>query len=100
MWNVMKKFPRIVQCDKRGQIVIPKEIRQELGIEEGTGFFMYSISDEGVLLKKIAPKELSNEDKVVSELKEKADKISLSKEKIDKAVKDYKKTKEGGLDLL
>jgi len=96
----MKKFPRIVQCDKRGQIVIPKEIRLDLGIDEGTGFFMYSISDEGILLKKIAPNELSNEDKIVSELKEKADKISLKKEKIEKAVKDYKRTKEGGLDLI
>lgn len=96
----MKKYPKLVQCDKRGQIVIPKEIRQDLGIEEGTGFFMYSISDEGVLLKKITPEELSNEDKILSELREKAGKISLNKEKIEKAVKDYKKTKQGGLDLI
>lgn len=89
-----------MQCDKRGQIVIPKEIRLDLGIEEGTGFFMYSISDEGILLKKVDIKELSDDDTVIKELKEKSEKISLDKKKLDKTVDDYKKTKKGGLDLI
>lgn len=96
----MKKYPRIVQCDARGQIVIPKEIRTDLGVEEGTGFYIYSVSNEGILLKKIDVPELSDSDPVIKELKDKADKISIKKEKIDKTIKDYKKTKEGGLDLL
>ena len=40
----MKKYPKVVQCDKRGQIVIPKDIRNELKIDEGTGFWMYSLA--------------------------------------------------------
>lgn len=96
----MKKFPKLVQCDKRGQIVIPKEIRQDLNIEEGTGFFMYSISDEGILLKKIEEKDLDDNDEIIREIKEKADKISIDPEKIDKTLDDYKKTKKGGLDLI
>lgn len=96
----MKRYPKLVQCDRRGQIVIPKEMRIDLGIEEGTGFFMYSISDEGILLKKVEVQELKDDDTIIQELKEKSDKISLSKDKIDKAMKDYKKTKEGGLDLI
>jgi len=96
----VKRYPKIVQCDARGQIVIPKEIRIELGIEEGTGFFMYSISDEGILLKKVEAKELSDEDLAIKEIKEKSEKIGLKKDKLDKAIKDYKKTKQGGLDLI
>lgn len=96
----MKRYPKLVQCDARGQIVIPKEMRLDLGIEEGTGFFMYSISDEGILLKKVEAKELDDNDAVVKELKEKSDKISLNKNKLDKTIKDYKKTKQGGLDLI
>ena len=80
----MKKFPRLVQCDKRGQIVIPKEIRSDLNIEEGTGFFMYSISDEGILLKKVDAPELSEYDPNIMELSEKAEKISLDKNKLNK----------------
>jgi len=45
-------IPKIVQVDKRGQIVIPKEVRTELGINEKTNLWVYSITDEGILLKK------------------------------------------------
>ena len=45
-------FPKIVQLDKRGQIVIPKEVRAELGITSKTNLFVYSVTDEGILLKK------------------------------------------------
>ncbi|MFW6449664.1 MAG: AbrB/MazE/SpoVT family DNA-binding domain-containing protein, partial [Nanoarchaeota archaeon] len=31
----MKKYPKVVQCDSRGQIVIPKNVRQKLDIGEG-----------------------------------------------------------------
>lgn len=96
----MKKYPKIVQCDARGQIVIPKEIRLDLGVEEGTGFFMYSITNEGILLKKIETKELKDNDVLITAIKDKSDKINISKEKINKTISDYKKTKEGGLDLI
>ena len=47
---------KIVQCDKRGQIVIPKSIRKKLDIREETAFWIYE-SEEGIFLKKIkAPK--------------------------------------------
>ncbi len=45
-------MPKIVQCDKRGQIVIPKPIRDELKIGEGAAFWVYNIRG-GIFLKKI-----------------------------------------------
>lgn len=96
----MKKYPKIVQCDKRGQIVIPKEIRADLGIDEGTGFFMYSISDEGILIKKIKPEELGEHKEILKEINEKADKIGVKKKNVAKAVEKYKKKKEGKLELI
>jgi AbrB family looped-hinge helix DNA binding protein len=47
-----KEFVKIVQCDKRGQIVIPKKIRLELGIEDGAAFWIFKVDDE-IRLKKI-----------------------------------------------
>lgn len=44
--------PKIVQVDKRGQIVIPKEVRNELTITSKTNLWVYSITNEGILLKK------------------------------------------------
>jgi len=53
---------KIIQIDARGQIVIPKEIRKELDLGEGTGFFVLPVKGEGIFLKKIKSLSLkSNE---------------------------------------
>lgn len=96
----MKKYPKLVQCDARGQIVIPKDIRQELGAQEGMGFWVYSIGDEGILLKKVTPKELGENKEILDKLNSKADKLKLKKANISKAVQKYKKTKHGKLEVL
>jgi AbrB family looped-hinge helix DNA binding protein len=95
----MKKYPKLVQCDRRGQIVIPKDIRNELDIEEGTGFFMYSISDEGILLKKISRKELADED-VLKKIEEKADKIGVKRKNIEKSKDEYRPKRKGRLEII
>jgi len=95
----MKKYPRIVQADKRGQIVIPKDIRQELKIDEGSSFWVYSVGDEGILLKKIEEKPLE-ESKEISEISEKAEKIGISKKKVAETKERYKKSKRGKLEEL
>jgi len=41
----------IVQVDSRGQIVIPKEIRDKLGIKDRSEFSLFSISDNAIFLK-------------------------------------------------
>ncbi|MBN2422027.1 AbrB/MazE/SpoVT family DNA-binding domain-containing protein [Candidatus Woesearchaeota archaeon] len=96
----MKKYPKLVQADKRGQIVIPKEIREELDIDETTGFIVYSISDEGILLKKIQPEELADNDPVINKIKEKSAKLKINPKNIDKTIQDYKKIKKGKLDII
>jgi AbrB family looped-hinge helix DNA binding protein len=96
----LKKYPKLVQCDKRGQIVIPKEVRQDLGIDESTGFYMYTITDEGILLKKVEEKTLDENDPIIQKLAEKADKIDMNKSNLGKTIESYKKTKQGGLDLI
>ncbi len=96
----MKKYAKIVQCDARGQIVIPKDIRSELKIEEGSGFLMYIITEEGILLKKIDTPELEKHKKMLNEINDKADKINVSKSNVDKAIKSYKKTTENKMELI
>jgi AbrB family looped-hinge helix DNA binding protein len=96
----VKKYPKIVQCDKRGQIVIPKEVRSELKIEEGTGFWMYTVTEEGILLKKIDAPELEKHREILEKISEKADKIKVSKKNIKKSVQKYKKKKSGSFDVI
>lgn len=96
----MKRYPKLVQCDSRGQIVIPKDIRADLGIDENTGFFMYVITDEGILLKKVEAPELSDNKEIIDELNEKSDKIRLDRKNLRKSEESYKKNKSGKLDII
>ena len=73
----MKKYPKIVQCDRRGQIVIPKDIRKDLKIDEGTGFWMFSITNEGILLKKIDTPALDEQSAMNTELERVARKANI-----------------------
>ncbi len=96
----MKKYPKLVQCDSRGQIVIPKDIRRDLRIDEGTGFWMYSITDEGILLKKVEAIPLEDNKTLLGEIEAKADKLKIKKDNLSKSVKKYRKTKEGNLEVI
>ncbi len=87
----LKKYPKLVQCDSRGQIVIPKDMRQELGITEGDGFFIYSIGKEGLLLKKVKAEKLSENKEIVDAIASKSKKIGISKASLKKSVKAYSK---------
>lgn len=95
----MKKYPKVIQCDNRGQLVIPKDIRSELGIDEGTGFWMHSITNEGILLKKVNAPDL-NQEVMIEEIKEKAEKLGLKKENLRKTLKDYQKDMDGNLEVI
>lgn len=96
----MKKYPKIVQCDSRGQIVIPKDLRRDLKIDEGTGFWMYSVTNEGILLKKIDVLPLDENKEMLDEIEDKADKLKIKKSNIKDATKKYKKTKDGNLEVI
>ncbi len=85
----MKKYPKIVQADQRGQIVIPKEIRHELDIEEGSGFYMFLVKDSGIFLKKIEKAEIEH-DPGFQELRKKSHKIGVRKKDIDETAANYK----------
>lgn len=49
----------IVSVDRSGRLVIPKSLRDELGIEEGTKFLISSSKNGRVFLQKFDIEELS-----------------------------------------
>ena len=95
----MKKYPKTIQCDDRGQLVIPKDIRAELGIKEGTGFWVHSIVNEGILLKKVFAPSL-DEEEIINEIERKSDKLGIKKEHLTKTLKIYQQKKEGNLEVI
>ena len=95
----MKKYPKTIQCDDRGQLVIPKDIRAELDIKEGTGFWVHSIVNEGILLKKVLAPSL-DEEEIITEIENKSDKLGIKKEHLRKTLKSYQQKKEGNLEVI
>jgi AbrB family looped-hinge helix DNA binding protein len=96
----MKRYAKIIQSDKRGQIVIPKDVRQELNLDEGAGFYLYIIENEGILLKTIPSKELSDHSHIIKEIEINADKINIKKQNIKNSVESYKKKSKGNFENL
>jgi AbrB family looped-hinge helix DNA binding protein len=94
----MRKYAKIIQSDKRGQIVIPKDVRQELNIDESVGFYLYVIENEGILLKTIPNKDLAEHSHIVREIEVNADKIDVKKQNLDKSVENYKKKSKGNFE--
>lgn len=47
----MAQKAKIVQVDSRGQIVIPKEMRESLGIKGKAEFSLFSVSENALFLK-------------------------------------------------
>lgn len=92
----MKKYAKTVSCDSRGQLVIPKEVRKELSIEEGTAFWVFIFEEEGILLKRASEETLEHHDHVVKELYDKSDKLGIDKRNITKAIQNYMKKETGG----
>ena len=92
----MKRYPKLLQTDARGQIVIPKEVRRALNITDGTGFWAYLIDKEGIFLKKVdAPPLEGNETKA---LKENGHKIAVDKKNVEKSEAQYRSGKDGVFD--
>lgn len=94
----VRRYAKLVQCDRRGQIVIPKEVRDALGIDESTGFHVYLIPDEGILLKRVEAPELAN-DPALQRLRQHAEALGISAEALERAVAEYKKGNGGIPDL-
>lgn len=93
----MKRYAKLVQSDHRGQIVIPKEVRTALHIDEGSGFHVYIIEDEGIFLKVIPEVELSTH-KAVKMLNDNAKKIKINPNNITKSEQAYRRTKRGNFE--
>jgi len=49
----------VTKIDRAGRVVIPKEIRERMGLKEDTTLLVVDATDEIVILKKLDVKELA-----------------------------------------
>jgi AbrB family looped-hinge helix DNA binding protein len=75
------------KLSSKGQVVIPEEIRNRLGLKTGAQFLVLGERDV-VILKAIQAPSMEEFDEVVSRARKAARRAGLKKSDVDKAIKD------------
>jgi AbrB family looped-hinge helix DNA binding protein len=77
--------PATTRLSSKGQVVIPEEIRQRLGLREGTQFVVVGERDV-VILKSIAPPAMEEFDELVRRARGAARKAGMKPADIRRAI--------------
>ncbi len=80
------------RLSSKGQVVIPEEIRERLGLEEGTQFLVIGERDV-VILKSIAPPAMKDFDTLVRRARGTARKVGMKRADVRKAVSRARKSR-------
>jgi AbrB family looped-hinge helix DNA binding protein len=76
----------------RGQVVIPEEVRNELGLNEGDQFVVIGQGDT-VILKVIAPPKLEDFQELLSQARAEAKKAGVKKADLKSAIAKVRRRK-------
>ncbi|MFH0978728.1 MAG: AbrB/MazE/SpoVT family DNA-binding domain-containing protein [Candidatus Woesearchaeota archaeon] len=75
----------ITSMSSRGQVVIPQDIREQLGLRDGEKFVVIG-EDDTVVLKKISMPSFENFDKLLKKTQEFVKSKNITKEKLEGAI--------------
>ena len=80
------------KMSSKGQIVIPEDIRKEMGLRTGTRFLVVGGGDV-VILKEITPPSMADFDDLVAEARRQARKAGMKRSDIKSAISTVRKRK-------
>jgi len=80
----------ITSMSSRGQVVIPLDIREQLGLKEGEKFVVVG-EDDTVILKKVAMPSFKNFDKLLKKTQQFAKDRKVTKSDVESAIKRARK---------
>lgn len=90
---VFKMEVSITKMSSNGQIVISSDIRKALGLSPGDKFLVIG-EENGILLRSLKKEDIKKElDQLLSEIGKEMDKGDITKEEVEKEIKDYRKEK-------
>ena len=84
--------PATTKLSTRGQVVIPEEIRNRLGLEPGAKFVVIGEGDV-VVLKTLAPPKLEDLKPLLDKIQEAAEAAGLTPEDVEKAIEEVRASK-------
>ena len=80
----------ITSMSSRGQVVIPLDIREQLGLKEGEKFVVVGEKDTGIL-KKVTIDSFKNFDKLLQKTQQFAKEKGITKADVESAIKRARK---------
>jgi AbrB family looped-hinge helix DNA binding protein len=81
---------RTTKMSSRGQVVIPEEIRERLGLKAGSQFVVVGDKDT-VILKSISPPSMKEFDELIAEARKQARRVGLKRTDIYAAVAEVRR---------
>ena len=83
----------VTKTSVKGQLVIPQEIRRELGIKDGQLMLVYSVGDR-IILRKVKAQEIDIFSMLAAPVREKIKKLGITKKDVERAIQEVRKRKE------
>ena len=80
----------ITSMSSRGQIVIPFDVRKELGLKEGEKFVVVG-EDDTILLKKVSMPSFRNFDRLLKKTQQFTKERGITKKEVEEAIKRARK---------
>ena len=81
----------IVRVSSKGQVVIPTELRKEMGLAEGDELYAFG-RDDTLVLQKIQKKDLEREfDEIVKPIRAKAKKAGITRKDVQREIRAYRR---------
>lgn len=77
------------KMSSKGQVVIPEEIRNRLGLGEGVQFLVLGEGDV-IILKSLSTPSMKDFDRIVNKARKQAKSVGIKKTDIAKAIKGYR----------
>ena len=84
--------PSTTKLSTRGQVVIPEEIRNRLGLEPGAQFVVIGEGDV-VVLKTLSPPDLGELKPLLDEVQKAAEAAGVTPEDVEKAISEVRTSK-------
>lgn len=81
----------MTRLSEKGQVVIPNELRKNLGLREGTRFLVMGIDDTIILRKVELSKERTRLKELLRQSREKVDKVGFTENEIDRLIHAFRK---------
>ena len=83
----------VTKTSVKGQLVIPKEIRRELGIKDGQLMLVYAAGDR-IILKKVEAPEPGMFSMLAEPIREKAKERKIVRKDIERAIREIRRRSE------